>query len=57
MDFRSVRPHSGITHVHSRLALRDTFVLQLIGFACLLGSVLIETPPDGEPRARPVAAW
>jgi hypothetical protein len=33
------------------------FVLQVIGFACLLGSVLIETPPDGEPRARPVAAW
>jgi hypothetical protein len=24
------------------------FVLQLAGFSCLLGSVLIETPPDGE---------
>jgi hypothetical protein len=29
------------------------FVLQLIGFACLLGGVLIETPPDGEPVPRP----
>jgi len=33
------------------------FVIQLVGFACLLGSVLVETPPDGEPRAMPVAAW
>ena len=33
------------------------FVLQLVGFACLLGSVLIETPPDGEPPARSTAAW
>jgi hypothetical protein len=32
------------------------FVLQVAGFACLLGSVLVETPPD-EPRARPVARW
>jgi hypothetical protein len=29
------------------------FVLQLIGFACLLGGVLIETPPDGEPVPGP----
>jgi drug/metabolite transporter (DMT)-like permease len=33
------------------------FVLQVVGFACLLGSVLVETPPDDEPRARPVGAW
>ena len=33
------------------------FVIQVVGFACLLGSVLIETPPDGEPRATSVAAW
>ena len=33
------------------------FVIQVAGFACLLGSVLIETPPDDEPRATPVAAW
>jgi hypothetical protein len=32
------------------------FVLQVVGFACLLGGVLIETPPD-EPRARSVAGW
>jgi hypothetical protein len=29
------------------------FVLQLVGFACLLGGVLVETPPDGEPVPRP----
>jgi hypothetical protein len=29
------------------------FVIQLVGFACLLGSVLIETPPDGEPVPGP----
>ena len=33
------------------------FVIQVIGFACLLGSVLVETPPDEERRATPVAAW
>jgi anthrone oxygenase-like protein len=33
------------------------FVIQVAGFACLLGSVLIETPPDEQPRARPVVAW
>jgi hypothetical protein len=33
------------------------FVLQLVGFACLLGGVLVETPPDGEPRATPAGAW
>jgi hypothetical protein len=33
------------------------FVLQVVGFACLLGSVLVETPPDDEPRATPVVAW
>jgi hypothetical protein len=33
------------------------FVLQLVGFACLLGGVLVETPPDGEPRATPGGAW
>jgi hypothetical protein len=33
------------------------FVLQLAGYACLLCSVLIETPPDGEARATHGAAW
>ena len=33
------------------------FVIQVIGFACLLCSVLVETPPDDEPRATHVGAW
>jgi hypothetical protein len=33
------------------------FVLQVVGFSCLLGSVLVETPPDGEARATHGAAW
>lgn len=33
------------------------FVIQLASFACLLSGVLIETPPDDEPRARHVTAW
>jgi len=50
---------ASVTSLWMRLQLRwegghaAGFVLQLVGFACLLGGVLVETPPDGEAVPRP----